>query len=313
MKLLKSYRIFFLSFLIACFLWLYVKLGSRYQKVVSVPLQIVNVKDGYGVVSEVPETISVLFEADGKTLLGLEYVFDVKYTLDLASYKENSKFIPSEHLQGVKLPPKVTAQVLSITSPDTFRIRTEKLITKTIPIRADFSVECASGFVLVGGFRVEPETITVTCPSSFGDSIGFLSTEHADFKNLAKDKIVRTRLASGVNKNIQYRPIEVSVALDVQRLGEIELENLPVRLVNVPSHLNLVVQPSTFSIKVRGGVDYLATLSRDSIQGVIDYAQEQRLNNPQPRLTILAPRDISWNQISPSRFNLVKLEADDFR
>ncbi len=313
MKLIKSYRIFFLSFFLAAFLWLYVKLSARYQKVIAIPVHVVNVKEGFAVVSEMPDQVSVLFEADGKTLLGLEFFYDVKYVLDLATYKENSKFDVSENLPSIKLPPKVPAKVIAITSQDTFYIRTEKLIRKTVPIRADIDASCGAGYVMVGGFRLHPDTVTVTCPASFSDSVTFLSTDNLSFDDLEADKEIKVKLASAVNKNIQFRRTEVSVFMDVQPLGETELNNLPVRLINAPSNLNLIVQPSTFSIKIRGGVDFLATLSRDSIQGIIDYSLEQSLHHPQPRLTIVTPRDISWSQITPNRFNLVKLDADDSR
>jgi YbbR domain-containing protein len=313
MKLLGSTRILILSFFVACFLWLYVKLGSRYQEVIPIPLHVINVKDGYGIASEIPDRVSVMFEADGMTLLGLRYFYDVKYVLDLTAYKENTKFILSEHLPSVKLPPKVAAQILSVASQDTFRIRTEKLITKIVPIRVNVDVSCAAGYVLVGGFRVRPDAISVTCPESYADSVAFVPTEHGELSDLDMDREIKIKLAPSANKNVQFRQTEITVALDIQRLGEIELDNLPVRLINVPSDLNLIVQPSTFSIKVRGGVDFLAKLSRDSVQGFIDYRSEERLNHPQPRLTIMVPHDISWSQITPNRFNLVKLDADDFR
>jgi YbbR domain-containing protein len=313
MKLVGSYRILFLSFFIASFLWLYVRLGSRYQDVIAVPLQVANVKDGYGIASEIPDQVSVMFEADGITLLGLRYFYDVRYVLDLTAYKENSKFVLSEHLQSIKLPPKVAAQILSVASQDTLRIRTEKLITKIVPIRVNVDVTCAAGYVMVGGFRARPDVISVTCPEGYADSVAFVPTEHRQLSDLEMGKEIKIRVAPSANKNIQFRQTEVTVSLDVQRLGEIELDNLPVRLVNVPSNLNLIVQPSTFSIKVRGGVDFLAKLSRDSVQGFIDYRSEELLYHPQPRLTIMVPHDISWSQITPNRFNLVKLDADDFR
>ena len=313
MEIIRSYRILFFAFFFACFLWMYVKLGSHYQQVISIPLQVINVKEGYGVVSEIPDRVPVLFEADGKTLLGIQYFYDVKYILDLESYKENSKFVLSEHTQSVKLPPKNPAQILSVASQDTLRIKTEKLVTKVLPIRADMAAACAPGYVMVGGFRVRPDAIAVTSPSSYSDSVAFISTEHVELSDLEASEEIKVNLAPAANKNIHFRAVEVTVALDIQRLGEIELNDLPVRLINVPPNMNLIVQPSTFSIKVRGGVNFLATLSRDSLQGIIDYSLEQRLKNPQPRLTIVAPRDISWSQITPNRFNLVKLDADDFR
>lgn len=64
MKLLRSYRIFFLSIGIAFLMWFYVKLTSTFTHTIDIPFQVINVKPGFGIVSDLPETIPVVFEAD---------------------------------------------------------------------------------------------------------------------------------------------------------------------------------------------------------------------------------------------------------
>lgn len=309
MKLLTSYRLFAFSLFIAFFLWFYVRLSTIYQQTVGIPVQVVNLMEEHAVVSELPESIPVLFEADGRTLLGLKYVYDVKFVID-ADRKENFNVILSKHTDYVKLPNNVEAAPIAIPSKDTLFISSEKFIKKQVPVVSDIQVTCAPGFVMVGGFRPVPDSVTIRCPASFQDSIFYVQTEKMKLHDLSSDEEVATELAEIHETKVRVKKTKINVFIDIQPLGETVMDNLPIRLINVPEDANVIVQPSTFSIKVRGGVDYLASLKRDSVYAVIDYSMEQRFANTQPRLTIKAPRDVSWSQITPSRFNLVRLDAE---
>ncbi|MBL7994412.1 hypothetical protein JNM05_03485 [bacterium] len=284
-------------------------MSSTYQRVISIPLQVVNLQEEHAVVSELPAKIPVLFEGSGRTLLGLEYVYDVKYVID-AEQKDDFTIITSKYIENVKLPGTVEAIAHAIPSRDTLHIISKKWITKQIPVIADIEVSCAPGFVMVGGFRTIPDSVDVHCPVTLRDSILFATTTKMQLTNVSADKEVDVELADMLRPNVQIKKTDVHVLIDIQPLGETVMENLPIKLINVPEDVNVIVQPSTFSIKVRGGVDFLSSLRRDSVYAVIDYSMEQRFGNTQPRLTIIAPRDMSWSQIAPSRFNLVRLDAE---
>ncbi len=309
MKLLKSYRLFFFSVCIAFFLWFYVRLSSTFQQTVDVPVQVVNLKEEHTVVSNLPEFVPVLFEADGRTLLGLKYFYDVKYVID-ASHREKFDVVPGRRLDFVRIPNNVEAIALSIPLKDTLQVHTEEFVKKFVPVVPDLQVTCAPGFVMVGNARTIPDSVSVRCPVSYQDSIQFVQTDRIELAGLSADEEITAEAADIPLPKVRVKKTKINVVLDIQPLGETVMENLPIKLINVPEDVNAIVQPSTFSVRVRGGVDYLATLSRDSIYAVIDYAEEQRFASVQPRLTIKAPRDVSWSQITPSRFNLVKLDAE---
>lgn len=308
MKILKSYRTFVFSVFVAFFLWFYVKSSSRFQQTISIPLQVVNVKEGFGVVSALPSEVPVIFEGDGRTLLGLKYVYDIRFQLDMAQIKEDQPIVLGERLESVILPANVPARVMAVTSHDTIRVRYERLVEKKIPIRPQIEVSCAPGYVAVGSFRVRPDSLLVSCPVSFADSISGLPTEKLVLDELSQDRSVTVALGVKPSSRVRFVETEVAIDVDIQPLGEMVMDNLPVRLVNVPEGMRVVVQPSTYSIRIRGGIDFLSTLSRDSIQVIIDYEAEQKLNRIVPMVDVRAPSDIRWSQITPSRFNLVLVD-----
>jgi YbbR domain-containing protein len=161
---------------------------------------------------------------------------------------------------------------------------------------------------MVGGFYVIPYSLLVSCPRSYVDSVLYIETEPVKLYELEGDKTVTVSLGVIPSSRLSFTETEVEVGVDIQPLGEMVMDNLPVRLVHVPDGLSVVIQPSTYSIRLRGGIDFLATLSRDSIQAVIDYAEEQRLNRLIPNVAIRTPADVNWSQITPSRFNIVQVD-----
>lgn len=308
MKLLRSYRIFFLSIGIAFLMWFYVKLTSTFTHTIDIPFQVINVKPGFGIVSDLPETIPVIFEADGKTLLGIKFFYDVRYQLDLAQFKDNPVIYPANFVQNIKMPAKTNVKILEIAYHDTVEIRSEHLVTKKVPIVPAVDVSCAPGYIWVGGFRLHPDSVVVECPASLAELLTEIKATAKPVYNLTEDRTITLEPMPSKNKFIHAETVDrITASLDIQPLGETVMDNLPVRLINVPHDLNAIVQPSTFSIRIRSGVDFLASLPKDSVRGVIDYALEQSLNRVEPQITIHVPRDVSWSQVTPSRFKLVIL------
>ncbi len=303
----RQYRILFLSVVIAFFLWFYVKSASTFRMMVDVPVVVTNLPEGFVVVSDLPKTIPVEFEADGKTLIGLQYIWDVQYVLDLSTYEDGTPIVLSDYPKNVRWPEKTNAKISAFPATDTLRIYSEQRVSRRIPIRAEVEVHCKPGFVLVGGIHPVPDSITVMGPRSLVESVPFLKTEPRTLQNVGEDKFLSLKIVRPDTKRLTYEDHPIDLALDIQPLAERVMDNVPLRLINVPDQVQAVVQPSTFSVKIRGGVDLLATVTRDSIRGVVDYAEEQRLKRVEAPVTINVPNDIQWSQLIPSRFRIVVL------
>lgn len=303
--MVRHYRTLILAIGIAFFLWFYVKSAATFRMLVDVPVTVTNLPPGFVVVSDLPGTVPVEFEADGKTLLGLQFLWDVRYVLDLGGYQDGTPIVLSDFPKNVKWPEKSSARIVTFPFTDTLRVYSEKEVARRIPVQADVEVRCTPGFVLVGGIRLTPDSISVTGPKSLVESIRFLKTESRSLEDVSEDKSLSLKILRPDTKKLRYEDRLIAVALDVQPLAERTMDNIPVRLVRVPEPVQAVVQPSTFSLKIRGGVDLLATVTRDSIRGVIDYAEEQRLKRVEALINITVPGDIQWSQLIPSRFRIV--------
>ena len=294
----------------AFFLWFYVRQSSTYRQEIEVPLNVINLKEGYALTSNNRPTIRVLFDADGRTLLGIRFFYDVHFVWDMKMTQKKAAFVPASFPQNVILPDNANIRVVGVSTVDTVKLITEKMVPKTLKVVPDLSLGCGSGFIIVGGYQVTPDTITVRIPESLIDSFTTIKAPFFKKDNLTEDLDLTLRVEPEDHKPLQFDAFSAVIRIDVQPLGETVLENVPIRLIHVPDDVKVLVQPSTFSIRVRGGVDFLASLSRDSVVGVIDYEKESQYQFPQPRLIIQAPADLSWSQITPSRFSLVRLDDE---
>lgn len=308
--MIRRYRMLLASVIVAFFLWFYVKSTAVFQLTIAVPVEVVNLRAGTVLISDVPEAIPIRFESDGKSLLALKYLWDVKYQLDLADYVDGSPLVLSDIPSNVKWPDKNNVRIISILAPDTLRVYSEVRVSRRVPVYADVEVSCEPGFVVVRGLQVRPDSLTVEGPRSLVESIPYLRTEARSLKGLSKDVVVRTALLRPDSKRLTVEQSPIDVTIDVQPLGERTMENIPLKLIHLPESVQAVVQPSTFSIRIRGGVDLLATMSRDSVIGMIDYEAETRLNHVEATPTIQVPADVEWSQLIPSRFKIILLETE---
>lgn len=310
MRFIQNKKILLLSFVIAFILWYYIKLGGVTRQEMLLPIRISGMPKNMMIVGDLPQHLKVLMESDGRTLMALQYFSDIHYEVDLTDYKAFSKIIIYPQIQHIHTPVKWNPKIMDILEPDSLVIIAEEKIKKRVPIRPDIRVNPEPGFVLVGGVHLSPDSIAVTCPASLRDSVNFVPTRNAEIRKINRDYFFSVGLIPPSNRLISYPDKEIQVSLNVQPLGEISINHVPVRLINAPPNHNLIVQPSTFSIRIRGGVQFLAGLSRDSIYGYIDYENEQKLKRNEPAMIIRIPSDVTWTQITPNRFKVVDLDEN---
>ncbi len=310
MIFIQNKKILFLSVAIAFVIWYYIKLGNITRQEIDLPLRITGMPKHMMIVTDVPDHVRVLMESDGRTMMALEHFSEAFYQLDVSEYKDFNRLVIATQVQHIRIPVKFSPKIIGIISPDTVSVVAETKIRKRVPVRPDVDVRPEAGFVLVGGIHLSPDSVMVTCPASLKDSIRYVMTKSQTVSGISRDETLTVGLVPSQNKLISYPDKEITVSLNVQPLGEISINNIPVRVINAPPNHNLIVQPSTFSVRIRGGVQFLASLARDSIFGYVDYQMEQKLGRSDPAVIIQAPKDVTWTQITPNRFKLIELDEN---
>jgi YbbR domain-containing protein len=216
----------------------------------------------------------------------------------------------NEYFKGnpdrVIIPRGYNIEFVEVLFPDTVRVRIDDKIEKKLPVEPDIDLEPESGFVLFGPASVFPDSILFTGPKTVLQKMGKVPTEKLVRSGLSRPleeeislKLPETRLIS-----VSHR--SVKIYQDVQRIGEKQINGIPVTVVNVPSHLSIVIYPDTVSLTVEGGNDYIQTLKPSDITVLFDYWNQWIPKQRFFPLQIQIPQGVTgWKNLNPPRVEVV--------
>lgn len=94
--------------------------------------------------------------------------------------------------------------------------------------------------------------------------------------------------------------------MEIQKLIEITLPEIPVQVKNAPRNLIVTPLPSTLSLTVEGGEQLLLGLKREDIVAALDYQQVRDVRQQEGYTPIIkVPEGVSYRNVKPSSFKLM--------
>ena len=170
-----------------------------------------------------------------------------------------------------------TMQVQSIVYPSSIKITFDDLINKKVPVRHNITCETLEGFTLVGPIRVKPDSITLSGPQSVLKNIDEIATEPR----------VLLEQHSAFMGNIHLKPFADSLKIrgesnlvnytgDVQKMLEYEIQEIPIQVLNKPRNTEVIPLPSSATVTVVGGENYLINLKPENVYLFVDYKKAQK-------------------------------------
>lgn len=299
----NNYQVKLLSLMSALFLWFYVVTDNTYESVVAVPLRIKNLPEDQLLVKPLPEAVHVLFRATGKSFLGLGFR-NKRIELDL-THTENAT-VYSLTLDMVRgIPRSENCQPIQIVGTDSVWIYLDQVLEKKIPVLPRIVVNLSDGYTQVGPILIEPDSIRISGPKTLVQNMTSVTTARRVFDNTARKLRGRIDLTPTESDQIVYSDETIRYVIDIQRMHEIEMKEIPVQVVNVPPALKVIVVPSTLSLKLRGGVDLLMQLREEDIQATIDFQSRYRYPDDRVPASINVPRDVSFSDVRPKFFECI--------
>lgn len=128
-------------------------------------------------------------------------------------------------------------------------------------------------------------------------------TKEIALKNLDQKINLKSELES--LRGFETFPKFVEVTLDVQRIVENTVADIPVNVINQPANVEIVLIPNTIDCTFRGGVNILGKITIDSIFASVDYYKviNDTLGFIKPDLQL--PADITLLSVKPDRLKYV--------
>ena len=299
------------AFFFAVVLWLFVISEQRYNYVVEMPIEVRNIREGKTLGGEVTPTADVRFSATGraflKTLL-LKSLSDFKLVLDLERVSTEYDFYLNDYFdkysQKVVVPPGFELEFVEVVRPDSIHISLDDYMVKPVTVVSRVTVEPAAGYIMVGNSNISPGNIELKGPREIIISVETVETFERTFR------AVQASVRSSIPLQLDFpRVVEASDTFavfraNVQSIGERIMSEVPVNILNIPENIRAFPNPSTVSLTVTGGVQFIASLEPTDIYVSLDYNefQEGELSQ-EPRVQV--PADVlEWRDLSPKAIEL---------
>ncbi len=299
---------------LAIILWFFSISNSQFEANAEFPIEIRNLREGKALSEEAPQTATLRFKGTGRALAKLYLFmpfFKLKLVLDLERVQQRHVFYLDEYLRNS--PQRISNPIpglqeslefIEVVRPDSIQIVLSDYKEKRVPVQPQVTVDIASGYTQVGDIVITPPQVLVKGAVEAVDRVDEVLTSRRTYSNVAEPFYDSVGLWDpDPGKGLAIEPLNVTLTIDVQRIGERRLTEVPVKVLNIPENLNVIVGPSTVALTVTGGEDYLLNLDDDAVEVFIDYqtqwSPENLLVEPQVRLdkNLLEYRDLVPKQL----------------
>jgi len=267
---------------LALLLWIFVVSENEYTLVMDMPIEARNLSAQKAHKKEVPEYAQVRIKGPGrvlfKTLLVKKFLSDFKLVIDLDRISEEYDFYLNEYYerypQKVVLPPSYDLEYIEVVYPDSIHISLDEYMVKTVLVKSLVVIDASPGYTLVGAQTIAPDTIDVAGPREVVEKMTFVETKKDTFLNQEIDLNISLNIDNRTQPLLEYSQNAVTLTQDVQPISERIISEIPVKVVNTLPNLRLFVNPTTVSLTIVGGVDYIASVNPEDIIVTLDFVQD---------------------------------------
>jgi len=297
----KNLHIIIISFLFSVILWASISLSNDYYATFQVPLKLVDFQQGLTSGSKLPEKVSIKVKGKGWKLvtakLGSESEYVVtangdtgKRYINLSNYLSENQWLSSD------------VEVIDI-SPDTLTFNIEKITSKKLKVEPDVEVSFRDGYGFATPVTVQPDSVVVHGPVSELKNMNTVPTFPIKLENLSDKLDMKINLDK--KNGMSFSENSVLVTLNVQRIVDKVIEDVPVNILDVPADREVVLLPNKINIGIHGGIDILGKLTGDDFRAYVNYRDVvlDTLGGIIPKLE--SPGNVSVQYIKPDQLRYI--------
>ncbi|UCH63303.1 MAG: hypothetical protein JSU77_02280 [Fidelibacterota bacterium] len=276
---------------LAVILWFFSISNSQFEANAEFPIEIRNIQEGKALGEETPQTATLRFKGTGRALAKLYLFlpfFKSKLVLDLERVQKRHVFYLEEYLRNspqrisISIPGILESlEFIEVVRPDSIQIVLSDYKEKRVPVRSQVTVDIATGYIQVGDVLIAPPQVLVKGAVEAVDRVEEVLTSRRTYRSIAEPLEITVGLWDpDPGKSLAIEPLNVTLNFDVQMIGERRFTEVPVTIISVPENLDVELVPSTVSLTVTGGVDYLSSLDEDAVEVFVDYRTQWSPANP---------------------------------
>ena len=257
----------FLSVCVALGLWFTVAGERTVERMLLVPLELINPPAQLVMVESPPGSVEVRVRGAAGRLSQLS-AGEVVAMIDLSLAKEGRMYA---HLTPSQVRAQVGIEVVDV-KPGNVPLRFEKPVSRQVPVVPPIEGEPAPGF-LTGEATVEPATVEVSGPESAMKRLREVTTEPVSVSGLRSQvrREVTVGLPDASLRLSSSRTVTVTVPIQ-QRAVDRLFTAVPVSVRHAERGVSARMMPAVVAVAVRGPQDVVEALRPDQVSAFVDLA-----------------------------------------
>ena len=290
------------SLSVALILWVMVATEKIYSYQTKVPIEIVRLAPGKTLVDPVPEYSVIEIQGKGRSLIAL-WFYDVRFRLEFPVIEQSQEINLNNYLSFLDLPATFGISIEGIVDPKSFDLNIDDEVKKRVPVILSEELETEDGYAVVD-HTFDQDSVTITGPALKVKNIEYIPTgkfQQSSMTSLFSHNINLPNPEPGI---LDIFPQTIQIEIDIQRLADVIVYNVPILIRHVPANLEVTANPPKLALKVKGGEKIVAALDSSDIRAEIDYRSQYRTGQEEYAASIITPDNISWIESIPETFSL---------
>ena len=299
---------------LAIFLWMFVVSNNDYVTIMNIPIEVRNLNERKRAYKkEIPQSVQVRLKGSGraifKTLLLKDFSSDFKLVIDLDRISEEYNFYLNEYYdkypQKVSIPSAFKLQYIEVVYPDSIHISLDEYMVRYVPVQSQVIVNPSPGFIMVGMPILDSSMVKIAGAKEAVQSINFVQTKKDTISDADLPINIRIALEKIEDVLIEYSFLNINYRQDIQAISERIISEVPVQITNNIPGLLVRRNPSTVSLTIVGGVDYIAEVQPLDINVSISFTSEWSPKKQFYEPKVIVPAGIiSWRDLTPRNIEL---------
>ena len=270
----RKIKIFLIFLVLTSIIWLLIELSKSYNSIAVFKVQYENVPSDKLLQNTIISDVGIVLKAPGFSQFRYKAKeHNIKFNLrKVSKYNGKYYFLPNAQLSYLNDQFPADVEVLNVLT-DTIFVELGENISKKVPVRTKVHVNFKLGYNFVGNLKSIPDSILVTGPEKYIDSILEISTNSLELNEVYETINTTLRLRLPVNNDlVKLSANEVQIVGEVDKFTEGNL-NIPVVIINEPEGVKVNPFPKEIKVIYQIGLSNFNKINKDSFSIVYDYNQ----------------------------------------
>ncbi|MEX0986324.1 MAG: hypothetical protein WD052_02520 [Bacteroidales bacterium] len=272
---------FFLA--IAAVIWLLNALSKDYTAEIKYPITYSKFPPNKMLVNEVPDHLGLKVNAHGYALLSYKLTNrPIPLSFPVSNFTMNrmagdtTKFYLLTRYTRERLARQLPGdlQLLEV-FPDTLVFQFATEVSRMVQVKPDLEFTMGRGFVMKDDILISPESILVTGPDIYLDTLRYLRTKKKVPGTLTKS--YNDVLEIAVPHRLRFQVHEVNCKIELEKLTEVQVM-VPVRINGLPDSLRMQTFPQQVRVTGNIGLSEYDRIVPDAFWIEVDY--HEVMDNP---------------------------------